>query len=606
MFAAAHASIPNSLVPDVSHPDGGSLWTSRYDGQGGYECSSRAYTHWENPDYLHEHPNYFSRYMDDHRDRVNEDAHVYYWDGMKWPHMYEISSRLGDATKMGWTREGIWSRYPKGQEPRSAKIANVPPLSGWTKGECTIEYDRRCGINEVQTIALSVNVGIDNSSDFKMGGTFRVLFDGFSSVPIAPSTNAHEFKAILEDLPSVGTVSVTRAEYDIAQNMISSRNDIDGCNVGMKCGVVEWKVTFVTNFGNVPQLLVSADTWNGYTYGTKAIACDDNKRIVCSLEGGHMAGLPQVYTGPPTAVMTSTENDGSTMFRKMLDSRTLRVGRPVVDTDDSFRARVTHTDERTAAVGRWMPLGGECIDMVMRGCLNNGTCVAPGTCQCAPGWSGSNCMVPLCDQTCANNGNCTLPNTCTCEKGWAGHDCTYALCAQECNNGGKCTEPDFCSCAKWANTWRDAREAGGRPLFRMPNGDPQMTGWTGFDCATPICVQAEDFVLNTQEGIVRLGGHSEVLYGDEPRNNLIRMPDGTLERQPPPPPYTSSKTLLPGDGEYTRNNGLSFQSGCNAPLPLETVCRDRIAGKCQNTGHKVRKTCSYYLYLQQTLTQCLS
>lgn len=49
--------------------------------------------------------------------------------------------------------------------------------------------------------------------------------------------------------------------------------------------------------------------------------------------------------------------------------------------------------------------------------------------------------------------------------------------------------PDVCRCARWANDFRDGREAGGRPLFRKPNGDPQKTGWTGYDCSVPICVQ---------------------------------------------------------------------------------------------------------------------
>lgn len=49
--------------------------------------------------------------------------------------------------------------------------------------------------------------------------------------------------------------------------------------------------------------------------------------------------------------------------------------------------------------------------------------------------------------------------------------------------------PDVCKCARWDNAFRDGREAGGRPLFLKPNGDPQQTGWTGYDCSVPICVQ---------------------------------------------------------------------------------------------------------------------
>lgn len=63
------------------------------------------------------------------------------------------------------------------------------------------------------------------------------------------------------------------------------------------------------------------------------------------------------------------------------------------------------------------------------------------------------------------------------------------LVSQDCNNGGLCVAPDVCKCARWDNAFRDGREEGGRPMFLKPNGDPQKTGWTGYDCSVPICVQ---------------------------------------------------------------------------------------------------------------------
>lgn len=49
------------------------------------------------------------------------------------------------------------------------------------------------------------------------------------------------------------------------------------------------------------------------------------------------------------------------------------------DTDFAFRARETANSFRVTASGRWIEAGGECIDHVMDGCFNNGTCVAPDT-----------------------------------------------------------------------------------------------------------------------------------------------------------------------------------------------------------------------------------
>ncbi len=63
--------------------------------------------------------------------------------------------------------------------------------------------------------------------------------------------------------------------------------------------------------------------------------------------------------------------------------------------------------------------------------------------------------------------------------------------------GGVCILPDVCKCKQWYSTSRDGR---GFPMHRKPNGDPQDTGYTGYDCNTPICTQAQRFVLNTAAG----------------------------------------------------------------------------------------------------------
>lgn len=39
------------------------------------------------------------------------------------------------------------------------------------------------------------------------------------------------------------------------------------------------------------------------------------------------------------------------------------------------------------------------------------------------------------------------------------------------------------------------------PQFQKANGDPQMTGYTGYDCNTPICVQAEKFRLHANQSV---------------------------------------------------------------------------------------------------------
>merc|ERR1719329_902818 len=118
-----------------------------------------------------------------------------------------------------------------------------------------------------------------------------------------------------------------------------------------------------------------------------------------------------------------------------------------------------------------------CVDQVVRGCANNGTCIAPDVCRCATGWTGNDCQIPLCTQTCMHQGNCTNPDICTCERGWSGYDCSIPLCAQECNNGGVCVAPDTCQCSQWPSIFIDGREPP-EPLFRDISQDPLLSGWT--------------------------------------------------------------------------------------------------------------------------------
>ena len=209
-----------------------------------------------------------------------------------------------------------------------------------------------------------------------------------------------------------------------------------------------------------------------------------------------------------------------------------------LNTTAAYIPRVDYSDPKTiTAEGRWFLAGGECVDTVERGCFNGGKCTAPNTCECPPGWEGHDCTLPVCENTiksnlpiqgvpttllrspgtpnlglpapqappplqddvlvsfrqCQNNGNCTHPNICTCEIGWSGPDCSVPLCSQECMNGGECIAPDVCECNQWESAFKDNRN---QPYFKKPDGTAQMTGWTGFDCTVPICVQHLSFILN--------------------------------------------------------------------------------------------------------------
>ena len=279
--------------------------------------------------------------------------------------------------------------------------------------------------------------------------------------------------------------------------------------------------------------------------------------------------------------------NGNTKQRKTkeTDLQSHRIHVLVQDTDLAYRPRIVYSDARIISAGRWEESGGECVDQVVRGCFNNGTCIAPDTCQCAPGWIGADCTIPTCTQTCFNLGNCTYPNTCTCERGWTGHDCNTPICAQDCLNGGYCVAPDTCHCLQWPNAFIDGRLNGGTPLFQDLHGNPQLTGWTGYDCSTPICVQAETFRVNIKLPLAKLN-FPELnipldLIGETDLNSNVY---GSLNI----PAYMADFYRLGGRGAdglmscsgvrcphydlyVTGNAGNSFQTGCGYD-PYDTGC----------------------------------
>lgn len=333
----------------IENEKGGNKTHHHHD-QGGYSCSIRSVTEWEDYrlGYIHQHPNFYSRYMEEAENTTK-------WKNMQWPPTHEKSQPLEFSiqvsgnkkemvflyTNQGYRRNGTWSTT--GQE--------------WQKGSCIIEFQRVCsdsGINSNKS---------GKALDLQAGGV-----------------NVQENYMYVQDT-----------------DLVSSGDPL-------------FSYTHVFNKWSVPTHIL----------------------------------LLQILK--------------------------------------AFRPRITYDNQKAYTSGRWFQEennhNGICIDHVIRGCYNNGTCVAPNQCQCQDGWTGFDCKIPQCSQKCLHNGNCTLPNICTCEKGWTGDDCSIPICAQECNNFGKCVAPDTCKCKQWPNHWRDNRIGGGRPIFQKPNGDAQLTGWT--------------------------------------------------------------------------------------------------------------------------------
>lgn len=124
-------------------------------------------------------------------------------------------------------------------------------------------------------------------------------------------------------------------------------------------------------------------------------------------------------------------------------------------------------------------------------CTPYGTCTPPSdtctctssritgrTCdRCIPGYSGSDCTVPVCSPACAH-GTCVSPNTCSCaahwigatcnqcENGWTGSNCQTPVCSPACVHG-TCVSPNKCNCQdRWV----------------QPTCSACIEGWHGPDC----------------------------------------------------------------------------------------------------------------------------
>lgn len=106
-----------------------------------------------------------------------------------------------------------------------------------------------------------------------------LLNRGHVSGDISALTTARALRTELEELYSIGGVEVTKDDISTLSDIPSTYPfPFEGCDSSGCYGHI-WKITFLSNFGNLVPLEVSADYYNGFTYGPKAIACDDDRKL---------------------------------------------------------------------------------------------------------------------------------------------------------------------------------------------------------------------------------------------------------------------------------------------------------------------------------------
>ena len=113
--------------------------------QGGYECSIRSVSQWENyrPNFVFDQPNYYSRYMDE---KVEDDGLIYsHWKGMNFLPTHRKTAKLMTSDNEYLHKSNVVkSRFVYTDLGHKVNGTWVATGATWSKGLCIIEFERHC------------------------------------------------------------------------------------------------------------------------------------------------------------------------------------------------------------------------------------------------------------------------------------------------------------------------------------------------------------------------------------------------------------------------------------------------------------------------------
>lgn len=357
--------------------------------------------------------------------------------------------------------------------------------------------------DEVQLLRCDLNP----NDPANVGDRFTLSFRGIVTRPFPPSASAADIRALLEELPNIGGVSVS-----FSRGISFCNADFSGVNPSGN--VIS--ITFLTEHGDVPSLLV-LDQYGGLLAG------EDDNAVEVAVNGGPISyststGSAQAYSvlGTKESLPCSGRGDCDT-----------RTGECKCFT--GFYASDGRGNSGTIGDCGYVQLPVTACPGFPNECSGHGTCSGSPAykCTCFEGYQGGDCSERTCPRSnawfdyptgpekahasaeCSNKGECDR-NTgqCKCQRMFEGSACERMTCPGSdspwgvCNGHGRCMT--MFDLAKYSRT------DNGDPIEVSYGKDPNSPstwdakavlgcncddGWSGYDCSLRTCLDGYDITL---------------------------------------------------------------------------------------------------------------
>lgn len=442
--------------------------------------------------------------------------------------------------------------------------------------------------DEVQIIRCDIDPTDPSSSNDR----FTLSFRGETTKPFNPRASAATIRKLLEDLPTVGAVSVA-----FSSGLTFCNADYPGqaSNPGLNHAFIPRSgnivsVTFLSEHGDVPSLVLYD------AKGAMLSGLDDNQ-IEMGFNG---EGIP---VSTPTGASMAYSVLGTKENAPCSNRGTCNTETGDCECFPGFYSSDAQGRKGTVGDCGFAELPITTCPGFPEDCSGHGTCSgsATFTCACFDGWTGGDCSIRTCPKAkawfdyptsnneahavveCSNKGECDRETgRCICEPLFEGAACERMTCPGShspygvCNGHGQCLPMG--QLANFAKNNGDAT-----PFTYGQNPNEPLTwdsnsvygclcdeGWTGYDCSLRTCPLGYDVTLKEADATltneVQLLG-CELLPSRSTSTPTFRLRFREAETKPirfdaPPADVKAALEALPTIGRVTVGFSLGQTQAC--------------------------------------------